>query len=149
MQKESRRWKIHRGAFLSQFSFSNDVLYDRNISVAISMDYRSVLRVYERALEADVERWEIINTLGIASYFVAPDFFGFKKIYQLNITYFLILHIWYGSFFKPLFGLLFELLFMPLFGAIMWAWTTAWTIIQTIIQTTLSLPIVRSQFISS
>lgn len=41
--------------FFSQFFFPNDVLYDR-ISVAISMDYCSILRVYERALEADVER---------------------------------------------------------------------------------------------
>lgn len=42
--------------FLTQFSFPNDVLYDRNISVAISMDYSGILRVYERTLEADVER---------------------------------------------------------------------------------------------
>lgn len=48
MQKESLGGRFTEVPFLSQFSFPNDVPYDRNISVAISMDYGTSIRARVR-----------------------------------------------------------------------------------------------------
>lgn len=130
MQKESLGERFTEVPFLSQFSFPNDVPYDRNISVAISMDYGTSIRA---RVKADVERWEIINSPGTTLYFIASDFFRFQKFMSW------ILHIFeYYVFLWIIIETIVRATIWTIIWAIICARTITWIITRTIIQTTFS-----------